>query len=379
MIPALTKSVEIEIDPATWTSSPPPAALTGAVGSYALDVSASLLFTALWTRPPVTFGFSLSDTWAWMRYLPALCSSSELRLCDEWTSLPTHQKTILSDDWGVGFTTWFLSQTLGFIRYADTAWVLKNLAPGSLILGPSKKRGPAKSPDYIAEDAGGNLSVVECKGTQSSRRSLRGAVDGGIPQKTNLKQGTTPVVHSLVAGLFVPQFDNTATPLLLVVDPEEQDGLRSEVFRFNRDEVRRSVTQVALAKELSLLQMPETAAFLAGEKERRGIIGRAVAADRDRPRTDRTEVADGLVVNREYVWERPTRVAEDHTLVGLRFQALLPASELETLINAPNGDALAERRQDARRATEWHADSASFRTTLTSPFGTRLTLELLEA
>jgi hypothetical protein len=375
---SLPKNVEIELDAATWKAGiAPPQLIATTSATNQIDVLCGLTFTALWTRPPITFGFSLSDTWAWLRYLPAVCSSSDLRLCEDWTTLDPHQKTILSGDWGVGFTTWFLSQTLGFTKYADTLWVLKSLSPGSLILQQSKKRGPNKSPDYIAEDSAGNFSVVECKGTQSSRRSLREAIGRGLPQKANVTQGTTPIVHSLVAGLYVPQFDAADHALLLIADPEPDD-LRREVFRFSRQQIGRGVTQVALAKELALLEMPETASYFAGERARSQSLATAVATDEDRPRVDRTLNADGLSVTRDYIWERPAAVDHERFVVGIRFAATLAGDELERIRSAALPEDLAEERLDQTRGVQWRSISEASSAELTSPLGTHFRLELLE-
>ena len=181
----------------------------------------ALMFTALWTRPPVRYGFSLADCWAWLRYFPAIAPTPDLRLCDEWTTLDPHQKTVLSGDFGVGFTTWLLSQTLGFTKYSDTLWVVNTLAPGAFRLASTASRGPRKSPDYIAESITGELSVLECKETQTSRASLVAALGRGIPQKANLQAiGATPLRHSLVAGLFIPQFHNSESAVIMVADPD---------------------------------------------------------------------------------------------------------------------------------------------------------------
>lgn len=141
-----TKEVGIEVVSSSWKApaTPPSALVTAAQSAPAsIDVLASLLFLALWTRPPVTYGLSLSDCWAWLRYCPAIATSPDLRLRDEWTTLDPHHRTVLSGDCGVGFTTWFLFRTLGFVRYSDTLWVVNSLLPGTFRLLPSSKRGPA--------------------------------------------------------------------------------------------------------------------------------------------------------------------------------------------------------------------------------------------
>jgi len=86
---ALNKRVYIEILLDTWKApAAPPAALSALQASpLNIDFLSALLFTALWTRPPVRYGFSLSDCWAWLRYFPAIAPIQDLRLCEAWTTL----------------------------------------------------------------------------------------------------------------------------------------------------------------------------------------------------------------------------------------------------------------------------------------------------
>ena len=119
----LDKRVDIEVLPDSWEPpATPPASLTTAAQTSpaTINVLCALMFTASWTRPPVRYGFSLADCWAWLRYFPAVAPTPDLRLCDEWTMLDPHQKTVLSGDFGVGFTTWFLVPNAGLhqiLRY----------------------------------------------------------------------------------------------------------------------------------------------------------------------------------------------------------------------------------------------------------------------
>jgi hypothetical protein len=256
----INKSLDIEVLENTW--SPPslvPSELLAQTSPVDIDFLCALLFTALWTRPPVRYGFSLSDCWAWLRYLPAIAPTTDLRLCDEWTTLDPHHKTVLSGDFGVGFTTWFLYQTLGLVKFSDTLWVVNTLSPGAFRLRSSARRGPRKSPDYIAEDISGNFSVLECKGSQCSRNALMDAMQRGVPQKANVRTiGSTQLQHSLVAGLFIPQFENEDTAAIIVADPE-WDTFKERLAPFSRQEIGRAITQVAQAKELAMLELPHTA------------------------------------------------------------------------------------------------------------------------
>ena len=144
---ALNKRLDVEVLVDTWKApTMVPAALTLAAQNSPLtiDFLCALIFTALWTRPPIRYGFSLSDCWAWLRYLPAIAPTQDLRLCDAWTTLDPHHKTVLSGDFGVGFTTWFLNQTLDFVKFSDTLWVVNTLSPGAFRLASSARRGPRK-------------------------------------------------------------------------------------------------------------------------------------------------------------------------------------------------------------------------------------------
>src|SRR5690606_22335817 len=163
----------------------------------------------------VTYGFSLSDCWAWLRCFPAIATTPGLRLRDGWGALDPHHKTGPSGDFGVGFTTCFLFGTLGFQRTSDPLWVVNSRLPGPFRQLPSRKRGPRKSPDYSGQDVGGDFSVLECKGVQSTRYNLKEALVSGAVQKANLKTiGGTTLRHSLVAGLFIPQFDSSESAVL---------------------------------------------------------------------------------------------------------------------------------------------------------------------
>lgn len=337
----------------------------------------ALLFTALWTRPPVRYGFSLADTWAWMRYLPALCAAPELRSCEEWTTLDPHQKTVLSGDFGVGFTTWLLNRELGFVKYSDTLWVLNTLQPGYFQLGPSSKRGPRKSPDYIAEDRTGDYSVLECKGTQSSRQSLIDAIERGIPQKRNLVTvGRVPLAHSLVARLFVPQYECAEWPVLVIADPEKESLIRT-LNKFSRDEIRRGVSQVAYAKELATLDLGQTANALARAKDSSETVDGALRRDLEARRPERTVERGQVFTRREYIWDAPARIGEDVVAAGVRFEGTLAPGELEYLRTVSSPELLGEEKRDTSMGNDWQPVVDETSAALHSPLGSTFRLSLL--
>ena len=86
----LHKSVDVELTASSWSPpKTPPGTLISASQSSptSIDILCTPAFTALWTRPPVVYGFSLSDCWACLRYFPAIAATADLRLCDAWTTL----------------------------------------------------------------------------------------------------------------------------------------------------------------------------------------------------------------------------------------------------------------------------------------------------
>jgi hypothetical protein len=379
---ALNKRVDIEVLVDTWKApTAPPAALTVAAQAtpLSIDVLCALAFTALWTRPPIRYGFSLSDCWAWLRYFPAIALTQDLRLCDAWTTLDPHHKTVLSGDFGVGFTTWFLNRTLGFVKYSDTLWVVNALSPGAFRLASSARRGPQKSPDYIAEDRNGNFSVIECKGGQSSRKELLAAMERGVPQKANVQAiGATQLQHSLVAGLFIPQFDNTDSAAIVIADPE-WDEFKERLSHFSREEIGRAVSQVAHAKELAMLELPNTANTLVRAQGSDETVGRAIRRDLSWERAPNRHItAEGLRVEREYRWSEAAKVAENLVISGIRFQGSLPFGDVESLETMTSPAEYGEQKRSASLGKDWVVEQSDIAVSFQSPFGATFQVILLE-
>jgi hypothetical protein len=378
----LNKRVEIEVLVDTWKAPAiAPAALISAAqcSPLTIDFLCALIFTALWTRPPVRYGFSLSDCWAWLRYLPAIASTQELRLCEAWTTLDPHQKTVLSGDFGVGFTTWFLNQTLDFVKFSDTLWVVNTLSPGAFQLASSARRGPKKSPDYIAEDSNGNFSVLECKGGQSTRKELLASMERGITQKANLQTiGTTQLQYSLVAGLFIPQFDNSDGAAIVIGDPE-WDELKGRLSHFSREEIGRAVSQVAYSKELALLELPNTANTLVRAQGSEETINRAITRDLswERP-SNRHMTSDSLLVEHEYRWSQGAKLADNVVASGIRFRGSLPLKDLEMLKTVISPAEYGNEKRSDSLGKNWVLRPSNTATTLQSPFGATFELSLLE-
>jgi hypothetical protein len=380
---AFNKAIDIQVLSKTWIApaNPPAALISSAQKSpQNIDVLGALIFTGLFTRPPICYGFSLADCWAWLRYFPAIAQTQDLRLCDAWTALDPHHKTVLSGDFGVGFTTWFLSRTLGFVNFSDTLWVVNTLSPGSFRLTSSARRGPKKSPDYIVEDTKGNLSVLECKGCQSSRKDLLDAIQRGMPQKANIKAlGATQLQQSLVAGLFIPQFDHADSAVIVIGDPE-WDEIKKRLSDFRSEEIGRAVTQVAVSKELGMLELPNTANALVHAEESERSIRNAIRRDLGwQQAPNRHITAEGVRVRREYRWAQPARVTDKLIVSGIRFEGSLSAEHLETLNETVSPAEYGEKRRHDGSGKNWELKEQDVSVSLQSPFGSTFELTLLEA
>lgn len=234
----MNRELFVEIDQASWQGSAIPRRIIALSGMRKVDVRLALIFTALATRPPITFGFHLSDLWAWLRYLPAIADSNELRLREEWDTSDPHQKAVLSDELGVGFTTQLFAEGLNWVGFADTLFLVQVLAPDEFRLLSSRRRGPLKSPDYVGWDDSGNYCVLECKGCQSSQRALSTQLSSGAAKKRNLASSRR-LRYTLAAGLFIPQFWSRELPCIRIADPL-WDEVASLLDNFSPDQIGRA-------------------------------------------------------------------------------------------------------------------------------------------
>jgi hypothetical protein len=253
----LQKSVGFELVSSTWPKHmKPPLAFVNLQASSPLSVKIAdvLCELAVRTAPPVSQGFGLADCWAWQRYSQALDPSVDLRLRPEWNDLDAHQKTILSDDWGMGLTMHVLGDALKFGRVTSTTYFLEQ-TPGAAKFVHKSKRGPSKAPDFIAVDQAGKFHIIECKGTQSSPDVLAKQVDGGRPQKMNVRFGKhIPKGERLVAGCYIPQHSSPYHATMVVRDPPAKKD--AYVVELSADEAEEIVARGELASVLHAVQLP---------------------------------------------------------------------------------------------------------------------------
>lgn len=235
------------------------------------DIDLTMLAIGYLTAPPRFQGLSLSHYWAWLRYRVALQSTgNDLRLRRIWGEIDSHQKTVLSDDFGMGFPCHYLIDQHGFEDFADTKFLIRHLLGGVVAVLGSDLRGPSKSPDFIAVDNAGRLHILECKGSQSSRKSLQAAIARGIPQKNNLSNGTL-FTSCMVGGIFVPQYKSNERAEIVFADPEVDD-LLAKLGDLGPEKVGAGVRRISLAKTLSMLGLWKAAsAVVEGRVQRQDV------------------------------------------------------------------------------------------------------------
>jgi hypothetical protein len=147
--------------------------------------------------------------------------------------------------------------------FVETSTFLR-ASPGVAKLGRKiKKVGPKKKPDYMALDSKGGIHVLECKGTQTSPRSLDAAMKAGAEQKGNISPiAANAFASSMVAGLYVPQHAHKKSAVMEFRDPD-WGGLAAIINSVDPHERTTTIQRLALAKQLNLLDLADTARVIA--------------------------------------------------------------------------------------------------------------------
>ena len=208
------KSVSFTLDAHTFHGGVPPYLRT-ITDPTSIDLRCVLTHVATWTRCPLLpKGAHIS--WACSRYLHLFRPGRSLRLIPEWAEADPHQKAVLSDDIGVGATTYLLTEKAGFRDFSFTSYVQRHGRPIAPVAYPSNRR----SADYIGTRSHGHHIALECKGTQGSRRALAGFLNTGTRQKqATRRQFRSKLRYGMVGGIFAPHSHSSQNALIRLRDP----------------------------------------------------------------------------------------------------------------------------------------------------------------
>lgn len=257
----MRRTLQIEIDQSTWPTAPAqsafPAAFAGGSGPYSLDILGMLLHIGRLTTPSHPSGVSLSEFWAYVRYLHAVSTEADLRLTTSFANLDSHQKTILSDDFGMGAPVSWLTERLAITKFVDGRdFINRYAAAVGATADKPKKRGPGKAPDFVGRDVNGVWHVLECKGTQSGRSSRKkqlgqpgASPTGAIAQKRTINFPSAYTGQRLASGLVIGVSGGAASSLK-IIDPPRDEALAVDEGRIA--DAEEALERANLAQSLRL-------------------------------------------------------------------------------------------------------------------------------
>ncbi len=264
----MQRYVKFEVTNSSWPTGTAPASVGALAGRRKVNMLDMTLNVALYTAPPLGYGFELSYFWAALRYLPAIDSTRNLRLRAEWSDLDPHQKTILSDDFGAGFGTTVLEMAYNSVAIVPTTYFLALLDRRGInpfMLGKVSKNGAAKSPDYMAVRPGyATVDIVECKGTQTPGH-LQKAMKTGEDQKNNLqtRRGASGWLGDrLVVGVYVSTSAATGHSACVIKDPTPPRVSRN----LAPDLIKEIALRIEYARAASMMGLTATAASMLADE-----------------------------------------------------------------------------------------------------------------
>ena len=166
--------------------------------------------------------WGLASQWAKVRYWAAADSGAPLRLHPAIEDLDTHQKKVLSDDWGVGFALQWLASRFRYKNVEHGYAAIRDLRRKKLatFLPKKKKAGPDKCPDFLAYDQQNKIHVIECKGNQKGPDDFERQFKRGRQQKGNVEFANESLVaQRLITGFAFAGSESNWSSTLRVEDP----------------------------------------------------------------------------------------------------------------------------------------------------------------
>lgn len=206
----------------------------------------------------------LASQWAKIRYIAAADPSARLRLHPAIDDLDTHQKKVLSDDWGVGFSLQWLSSRFGYRNVEHGVAAMQDLRRKKIakFLSNKKKSGPDKCPDFIAYDAQNKIHIIECKGNQQGPTHSETQIKRGRQQKGNVEfQNEAMVAQRLVTAFaFAGTTSNWQSTLRVEDPPPEGGNVHYRIEAESVEPIRRSIDRAATIRGLVLAGAYDVAA-----------------------------------------------------------------------------------------------------------------------
>ena len=187
------------------------------------------------TTPADTNLAKLSASWATRRYCWSIAEpdgrSNPFRLSNDARDLDFHQKTLLSDEFGIGFAGLLLEDRFGAGQFVDISKALKDPQAYQAI----QQNGRAQ-PDYLIWSAFPNSPyyVVECKGSQSGRAYCYSQLHRGLEQVPSIAFGAG--ARSVTSMVVATCLEETSTTVF-VIDPPPDETTSGDNEEPNAEEV----------------------------------------------------------------------------------------------------------------------------------------------
>jgi hypothetical protein len=185
------------------------------------------------TTPKLPSMSQLSASWATRRYFWAIDPSPDpsvsfpLRLSLDARGLDFHQKTLLSDEFGMGMGSLVMEE---FFRADNVIDMSAALTSSSNYQGIRKRR--KRTPDYLMWGANSKYYVVECKGCQTDLAESLNQLRSGLEQVRSIVFDKGPFAsESLVVATFL---DGPGT-FVNVIDPPADKGSEGEGGKNDED------------------------------------------------------------------------------------------------------------------------------------------------
>src|SRR5262249_22662539 len=153
------------------------------------------------------------------------------RLSDDAREMDFHQKTLLSDEFGIGMAGLVVEQFFQASSFVDVSVALDDPDAYQNI----EQQGSAQ-PDYLMWNPNDNSPyyVVECKGTQSNRMESYKQLRRGLEQVPSVVMGAGPrqIMTLVVATCMLPNSTE-----VFVVDPPPEDSEDDRIRQEKTDRV----------------------------------------------------------------------------------------------------------------------------------------------
>lgn len=259
----------------------------------------------------------------------------------------------------MGASALWLSGKLTLDRILDGRYFMQRFGVVSGAIQPaSKKKGPRKTPDFVARDTSGVWHILECKGTQSGAAYAERQIgeygppsSGGIAQKRSIIFPPNYTGQRLVSALQIG-IETGEPSRLIITDPASDDPY--VIRKKNMAAADDSATRAVAAKTLRLAGFEATAAVISSPTGRRPDVShfeselyesRRKVAVQERDSQARSELKsirqrtllfDGSYVGREVNVQLPRPIAVGHNLVkSVTIQQGVKDSALSEILERP--------------------------------------------